>query len=73
MHQQEKYQLVGRSLGAVVPPWLVWTVRTVGRGGAAAVGLRVFHDTQQSTFEYITVKDIFIFYYVQRHVYFKPI
>ena len=38
-------------LGAVVPPWLVWTARTVGRGSGAAVGLRVFHDTQQATFE----------------------
>ena len=62
----------GRPPGAVVPPWLVWTARTVGRGGGAAVGLRVFHDTQQATFEYITVKDILIFYYVQRHVYFNP-
>ena len=50
--------------GAVVPPWLVWTARTVGRGGGAAVGLRVFHDTQQATFEDITVKDILIFYYM---------
>ena len=57
--------------GAVVPPWLVWTARTVGRGGGAALGLRVFHDTQQATFEDITVKDILIFYYmyVQRRLF----
>ena len=55
---------------AAVPPWLVWTARTVRRGGSATTGLRVFHDTQQTTFK---VKDIIIFYYVQRHVYFKPI
>ena len=63
----------GRPPGAVVPPWLVWTARTVGRGGCAAEGLCVFRDTQQVTFEYILVKHILIFYYVQRHVYFKPI
>ena len=58
----------GRPAGAVVIPWLVWTARTVRRGGGAAAGLLVFHDTQQTTFEEITVKDILIFYYVQRYV-----
>ena len=63
----------GRPPGAAVPLWLVWTARAVRRGGGAAAGLRVFHDIQQTTFEDITVKDSLIFYYVQRHVYFKPI
>ena len=47
----------GQPAGAVVPPWLVWTARTVERGGGASAGLPVFHDTQQTTFEDITVKD----------------
>ena len=29
----------GGPCGAVVSPWLVWTVRTVGRGGGAAAEL----------------------------------
>ena len=64
MCQQGKFQTAccvpwdaGRPAGAVVPPWLVWTARTVERGGGAAAGLPVFHDTQQTTFEEITVKD----------------
>ena len=59
--------------GAVVSPWLVWTVRTVGRASSATAGLRRPHDTQATTFESTDMKYILMFYYVQRYVYFKPV
>ena len=44
------------------PGWRVWTVRTAGRGSSAAVGLRLFRDKQQATFEGITIKYFLILY-----------